>query len=303
MKKLKYIAVLAVLMVSGKLFAQQEPAYSMYRYNMNIINPAFAGVTGYTNLNLHVRTQWTDIDDAPETQTIAFTKPIGDRIGIGFSIVNDRIDITKETNYTADFSYRLQLSEKSDLHLGVKAGAYSLNQDLLSANIPSDPLFDENISRVNAIFGAGAYFKTGKFYASLSTPNFLNGKRVETTGDDEFANGTDKMHLYAGTGYTFDFGENLELTPSLMARFVEAAPALVDIAATVNMYQMVEVGVSYRWDNSITGIALIRASDWFQFGYAYEATTSVKSDDSLGGSHEFMLRFRFNSSKEQDPEL
>lgn len=295
MKNLKYILIFSVVLVTGKLFAQQDPAITMYQYNMNIINPAYAGSTGDTELNLHVRNQWTDIDGAPETQSFAFTKPLGDRVGIGFSVVNDRYHITKETNYTADFSYRLQLSEKSDLYFGVKAGAYTLNVDFQSLGILGDPSFDTNVSRTNGIFGAGAYLKADKFYATLSIPNFLNGDRVERV-DDGYTEATDRIHLYAGAGYTFDLSKNFELTPSLMGRFVEGVPASVDITATVNMYQIVEVGASYRWDDSLSGFALIKAADWVQFGYSYGATTSTLNTYS-GGTHELMLRFRFNSAK------
>lgn len=294
MKKIKYIVVFAVLIASGKLFAQQDPSYSMYRYNMNIINPAHAGSNGHTDLNFHIRNQWTDIDGAPETQTFSFTKPMGDKIGIGISVVNDRIDITKETSYTADFSYKIQLSEISDLYLGVKAGAYSLNVDFLSKGIGFDPEFDENVSRTNGIFGAGAYLTVNKFYATLSTPNFLNGKRVAETDNDGYTEGTDRLHMYAGAGYTFDFGENFELTPALMARIVEAAPTSVDISATLNMYQMVEAGVSYRWDESVSFLALIRAAEWLRFGYVYEAASDSDLNDYGGGTHELMLQFRFN---------
>ena len=291
MKKLKYILVFAVLIASGKLFAQQDPSYSMYRYNMNIINPAHAGSNGHTDLNLHIRNQWVDIDGAPETQTFSYTQPIGDKIGIGLSIVNDKFDITKETNYTADFSYKVQLSEKADLFFGVKAGAYTLDVDLLSVGA-DDPLFDDNVSRTNGIFGAGAYLKMNKFYATLSIPNFLNGDRVSKSDDGSYAEGSDKMHVYTGAGYTFDLSENFELTPALMARFVEAAPTSLDISATVNMYKMVEAGVSYRLDEAVSFLALIRAADWLQFGYAYEAATNV--NDYSGGTHELMLQFRFN---------
>ena len=236
MKNIKYILIFAVLIVSGKLFAQQDPLYSMYRYNMSIINPAYAGASGDTELNMHTRSQWMDIDDAPETQSFVFTKPVGDRIGIGFSIVNDSYDITKETNNTVDFSYRLQLSENSNLYLGVKAGAYSLNVDFLSKGIGFDPEFDDNVSRVNGIFGAGAYLKSGNFYATLSIPNFLNGPRVEQTDSNGYTAATDLAHVYAGAGYTFDLGENYDLTPSFLSRFVEGAPTSVDITTMLGIY-------------------------------------------------------------------
>ena len=150
------------------------------------------------------------------------------------------------------------------------------------------------MSRTNGIFGAGAYLTVNKFYATISTPNFLSGKRVAETDNDGYTEGTDKLHIYAGAGYTFDFGENFELTPALMARFVEATPASVDISATVNMYKMVEAGVAYRWDESVSFLALIRAADWLQFGYAYEAATEDNLNGISGGTHELMLQFRFD---------
>jgi len=292
MKNLKYIVVFAVLIASGKLFAQQEPSYTMYQYNMNVINPAYVGSSGEMDLNMHIRTQWTDIDGAPETQSFAFSTPINNKIGIGFSVVNDKYDITKETSYTADFSYKVQLSDNSDLYLGVKAGAYSLNIDFLSKGIIGDPLFSKNVNRTNALFGAGAYLKMDKFYATLSIPNFLSGERVKSSNDYGYE-ATDKVHIYAGAGYTFDLGEHFDLTPSFMARFVEGSPVSVDLTATADIYNTLEIGASYRWDNSISGIALIKASDWLQFGYAYEHTTTDLGDYS-GGTHEIMLRFHLN---------
>ena len=166
MKNIKYILIFAVLIASGKLFAQQDPSYTLYKYNMNIINPAYAGTNGHTELNLNIRSQWIGLKGSPETQSLSFAKSINDKVGIGFTVVNDQVDIIKETDFTVDFSYRVQVSETSDLFLGVKAGGYSLRADLQS-KAQNDPAFGENVSRFNAIFGAGAYLKVKKFYATL----------------------------------------------------------------------------------------------------------------------------------------
>ena len=291
MKNIKYILIFAVLIASGKLFAQQDPSYTLYKYNMNIINPAYAGTNGRTELNLNIRSQWIGLKGSPETQSLSFAKSINDKVGIGFTVVNDQVDIIKETDFTVDFSYRVQVSETSDLFLGVKAGGYSLRADLQS-KAQNDPAFGENVSRFNAIFGAGAYLKVKKFYATLSIPNFLNNDRVENS---DFTEATDKTHIFLGAGYEFDLNDNLKFSPSIMTRFVQGAPSSIDLTGTFDIQDKVELGGSYRLDDSFSAIALIKLGDWMKLGYAYEFTTSDVQDFS-DGSHEIMLRFNLSGN-------
>jgi len=293
MKNIKYILIFAVLIASGKLFAQQDPSYTLYKYNMNIINPAYAGTNGHTELNLNIRSQWIGLKGSPETQSLSFAKPINDKVGIGFTVVNDQVDIIKETDFTVDFSYRVQVSETSDLFLGVKAGGYSLRVDLQSKGQIGDPAFAENVSRFNPIFGAGAYLKVKKFYATLSIPNFLNNNRVENS---DFTEATDKTHIFLGAGYEFDLNDNLKFSPSIMTRFVQGAPSSIDLTGTFDIQDKVELGGSYRLDDSFSALALIKLGDWMKLGYAYEFITSDVKYFS-DGSHEIMLRFNLSGGK------
>ncbi|MDU8886465.1 type IX secretion system membrane protein PorP/SprF [Yeosuana sp. MJ-SS3] len=52
------------------------------------------------------------------------------------------------------------------------------------------------------------------------------------------------------------------------------------------------LGISYRLDESVSGLGLVKLANWIHFGYAYEATTTDVKDYSKG-SHEVLLRFRF----------
>ncbi len=297
MKNIKYILIFAILIVSGKLFAQQEPSFTLYKYNMNVINPAYAGTNGITELNLNFRSQWVNLDNSPVTQSIILSKPINDKIGLGVSIINDQVDIFKETNFAIDFSYKLQLSETSDLFLGLKAGGYSFSADYLSKGLQGDPAFSKNTNRFNATFGAGAYLKVKKFYATLSFPNFLNGQRVEKTNDlGGYVKSVDKTHIYAGAGYEFDVNENVSFLPSVMGRFVQGAPASIDLTGMFDIYDKIELGGSYRLDDSFSAIALLKMGNWFQLGYAYEFTTSDVKNYS-DGTHEIMLRFDLEPNK------
>lgn len=281
--------------MSGNLFAQQEPSYSLYRYKMNIINPAHAGVEDVSELTLSTRNQWANLKDAPETQVITYTKPVGEKIGLGFSVVNDKVHVLRKTDFAVDFSYKLQISESSDLRLGVKAGGYAFKADFLSLGL-EDPEFSENVNTFNGLFGAGAYLNVKKFYATLSIPNFLNGKRVERTTNNNYSEATDRTHIFAGAGYEFDFNDNLSFTPSVMGRFVKGAPSSVDIAGTFDIQNKIELGGSYRTDDSFSAMAYIKLIDWVKFGYAYEFTTSDVADYS-DGSHEIMLKFNLGGKR------
>ncbi|GAB1308424.1 type IX secretion system membrane protein PorP/SprF [Urechidicola sp. KH5] len=299
MKQFRYIMVFAVLMISGTLFAQQEPTFTMYKYNMNIFNPGYVGASGYTELNMNIRSQWSNVDGAPQTQSLSFIRPMNDKVALGISILNDKVDVIKETDVAVDFSYRVMLDENADLYLGVKGGFYSFKADLTEKGIQGDPLFDQNISRINGIFGAGAYLKMQRFYATLSVPNFLGGQRVEDDdlGTGNYTEARDKLHVYTGAGYSFDLSENLKLEPSVLARIVQGAPASFDLNAMAVINDKFEFGGSYRIDDSFSAIAMLQLTDWMELGYAYEFTTSEINNYS-NGSHEFMLRFNLSGSSE-----
>lgn len=110
------------LLVVGTLSAQQDPNYTFYRFNMNVINPAFAGAGEATNIGLNVRSQWAGVQGAPETQTLVFGTPIGKNVGVGLSVVNDKTFIEDQTSVSLDFSYKLKLDEAHDVYFGLKGG-------------------------------------------------------------------------------------------------------------------------------------------------------------------------------------
>lgn len=295
MKDIKYIIknslIALVLLVVNLTNAQQDPTYTLYQYNMNVINPAYAGINDYTELNINFRSQWVNIDGSPETQSMSLGIPMTDKVGLGLSIVNDNVFVLNETDLFIDFSYRVQISTNTNLYMGIKAGGAFININLNELGIMDDPVFTENVSRFNPNVGVGFLLKGEKYYINLAAPGLLKSKRYEKDGV-VVTNATDKLHAYLGAGYTFDFKNDICLTPSLMTRFVSGAPISLDLTTTLDLHKIIEIGVSYRLDESVSGLGLVKLADWIHFGYAYEATTTDVKDYSKG-SHEVLLRFRF----------
>lgn len=298
MKLLSQYTILFVLLIACfSLQAQQDPTYTMYNFNMNVINPAYVGSTENTQITANLRSQWIKLKQAPETQTLSLATPVNKNIGLGFSVVNDKVSVLKETDVYIDFSYKLQLSENNDLYLGLKAGGSFIDIDLQSLGINDDPFFNENVNRFNPNIGAGAYFKGKNYYFNVSTPVLLKSKRYEKEGN-LVVEASDKPHIYIGGGYTFGFGADVygrnrfSITPSVMTRYVSGVPFSMDVSAMMAFNERFELGASHRLKESISGIFMFKLEDWGKLGYAYDHTLTDVGNFS-NGSHEIIFRINF----------
>jgi len=277
--------------------AQQDPQYTQYMYNMNIVNPAYAG--SYDALALHFlgRSQWAGIDGAPRTLTFNIHAPMGRSVGLGMSIIADKIGPLTETNIYADFSYNLTLSDYSNLAFGIKGGVTYMDAplSLLQTVNPGDPAFAENLNKTLPNFGLGAYYYTDRFYASLSMPNILETVHFKRS-NGAITKATDKMHIFLSSGYVFDLSSLVKLKPSFMVKAVFGAPVSIDLSSNFLIREKFEFGVSYRWGESLSGIVNVKVANNLRIGYAYDRTLS-----NLGtfnsGSHEVLVLFDFNFTK------
>jgi type IX secretion system PorP/SprF family membrane protein len=105
---MKNILTIALLVIIGySSFAQQDPHYTQYMYNMSIMNPAYAGSKETLSTGILYRKQWVEVEDAPTTGTFFGHMPVGKNVGAGLSIVSDKIGPVEETNVYGDFSYTL----------------------------------------------------------------------------------------------------------------------------------------------------------------------------------------------------
>jgi len=142
MKKIiKFNIIALALLCSSAAFSQQLPQFTQYMFNTSSINPAYAGSRETLSLvGLH-RSQWVGIDGGPTTQTFSIHSPMrNEKVGLGLSFINDELGFENFTYIYGDFSYTIQVSEKTKLAFGLKGGftSYSIDQELRDAE-PDDP--------------------------------------------------------------------------------------------------------------------------------------------------------------------
>ena len=283
-----------------EMFGQQDPMYTQYMYNMNIVNPAYAGSRGTLSLGLLGRSQWTNVNGGPKTMTFDAHAPVGKKVGMGLSVIADEIGPAKEQNIYADFSYTITTSEQGRLAFGLKGGVTLLNVNLLDVVLPQtstgdDPLFDENINDAFPNVGAGVYYYNDKWYAGFSVPNLLKSEHLDKENINTKA--SEEIHYFLTTGYVFDLSSTLKFKPSILVKGVTGAPVSFDVNANFLMYDRFEVGASYRWQDAVSILFNFGVTRSFRIGYAYDYTISEFSNSNTGGSHELMLLYDISFSK------
>ncbi|MEL6810475.1 MAG: type IX secretion system membrane protein PorP/SprF [Bacteroidota bacterium] len=290
MKKLSLLVLFLICLFCTEFAtAQQDPQYTQYMYNMNVVNPAYAGSKETLSLTGLYRQQWSGLDGAPETITFSGHSPVGDKVGLGLSAIKDELGPVQETNVFVDFSYTLEVGKDLKLALGLKAGASFLDVGLVDLELqdPNDPFFSENVNDTNPNIGAGAFFYGDNFYVGLSVPNLLNSVHLDENG---LKYGSETNHYFVTAGYVFQVSENVKLKPSVMAKSAFDAPLSFDGNLNALFYEKFEIGASYRLDDSFSGLIGFQATPNIRVGYAYDRVIS-DLDAVSSASHEVILTF------------
>ncbi|TXD83724.1 type IX secretion system membrane protein PorP/SprF [Subsaximicrobium wynnwilliamsii] len=291
---MKKLYIIIVLLAATQVYGQQDPQYTQYMYNMNVVNPAYAGSKESLSFGLLYRSQWAGIDGAPKTATFFGHTRVGEKVGLGLSVISDEIGPIKETNAYADFSYTLQLGGEHRLAFGIKAGATFHDIGLAGIDlIDQDDQFFQNISTTTPNIGAGIFYYTDNYYLAASVPNILNSVHLDADGNKL---GSEERHYFLTGGYVFQLNENTKLKPSFLVKSAFGAPTSYDVNLNALFFEKFELGASYRMDDSFSGIVNFAITPDIRVGYAYDNVTSdIKR--FAPASHEFLLLFDLNFSK------
>ena len=301
--KMLYVTVLCFIgLFNSKLFAQTEPMYSQYMYNMLGVNPAYAGNREALSLNFFQRNQWVGIKGAPKTTSISMDQSIKDgKLGWGIQVYDDRLGVEAASGLNGMLSTRIQVSEKGILSGGLSLGMmnYRINlNDVNNRNNPNDPSFIsiDNPSKWNPSLGMGIYYNTDRFYAGLATPSILKARLASYENMITSIQTSNAFHLFANAGYVFDINEDVKLKPSTMVKMVSGAPIETDINLNVWLKDLLGFGASYRTGDAFVGMVELQATSNLRFGYAYDMPFNPLKYFTKG-SHELILRYEIGNFK------
>lgn len=298
MKKISPLLLL-LLFAYVNSYAQQQPQFTQYMYNTIAVNPAYAGSRDALSIIGLNRNQWAGFDGGPQTQTLSIHSPLrNEKVGLGLSLIKDKLGYEDFTSVYADFSYTIKTSDKVELSFGLKGGAtyYKIDNELYNLENP-DPYFDENnkFNRWNMNIGAGALLHSNKWYFGLSAPRIINHDK----NSSDIYKSLDRVHYFMIAGYVFDLSETLKFKPSIVNKYVKGAPLSTDVTANFLFNEKLWLGASYRINNNQRDLGFFadfQVSKQFRIGYAYEIPTGEIRPFTTG-SHEILLIYEFKFLK------
>ena len=297
MKKL-FLVALGAIAFSVDLHAQQDPHYTQYMYNMSVMNPAYAGSKENLSMGILYRKQWVDIEDAPTTGTFFGHSPVGKNLGLGLSVIKDKIGPVEENNVYADISYTLNLGGEHKLAFGIKTGLTLHKVGLFDEVYPTlpdanDPAFSENTNNSYFNIGSGFFYYTNKYYLGLSVPNLMKSKHLDFNGREY---GSEVSHYFLTGGYVFDINENVKFKPFFMMKSAFGAPTSLDLSTNFLFNQKFEIGATYRLEDSFGAMVNYAITPNLKLGYAYDHIVSDLKV-TTPSSHEIILLFDLNFPK------
>ncbi len=306
---MKILYSLLALLLTTAASAQQNPQYSQYIFNSMSINPAYTGSKNVLNFNAFHRSQWTGIDGAPSTQSLAVDGVVAsDRLGLGLNLTRDEIGAQSTFSVYANTAVKLMLSENAVMSLGIAPGLVQHTMDGTKLGIEGDPSIPTGKQNtIKPDVKLGAYFHTPRFYAGLSASDLLQFSDMDQVEPER--------HYYFTTGYVFDVSPFLKFKPSVLVKEDFNAPANVDLNAFLLLSDRLWLGSSYRTSMNLFGeaegeniskrtavafIAELQVAKALRVGYAYD-----KMLNGLGGydTHEVSVGYYFFQKKKDSKML
>ena len=191
MKKIKLLVLLTFI---ANFAWSQYSSFDHFFLNNYMINPAIAGIENYVDVQVGYRNQWTGIEGAPTTTYISWHQPISatgfvpgfnqtdynktsiSRLpgtmrlhphhGIGASMIMDNIGVFRSQEFSLSYAFHIPINKSLNASLGISPGLRltSLNNELLSSHLNSDPAVSGFGNRIYSTLKLGGWIYSKQLY-------------------------------------------------------------------------------------------------------------------------------------------
>ncbi|MGE0773054.1 MAG: type IX secretion system membrane protein PorP/SprF [Cyclobacteriaceae bacterium] len=288
---MKKSVVIVLILIAGKVAAQQQATYAQYMFNAVAINPAYAGTHEALSVSALARFQNVGLSGAPNTQSLAIHSPLpNERVAVGLLVVHDKIGVIGQTGLNGMYVYRLPMPNGAKLSMGIQAGfsSYRASYSQLELYQP-DVLFNEDVTQTRPNIGAGLFYSTNLFYAGISMPHIVNNVFSRSTN---FRTVYQSVPVILTGGYVITLHEMIKLKPNFLFKFADNRPVEFELNANMLFDEVLWAGLSYRFSNAITLLTELQATDQIRIGYSYTLNTGTVRTAEIG-SHELLINYRF----------
>lgn len=285
------ILIFSTAVASGQL----APVTDQYILNPMLINPAYAGARGNLNIAALYRRQWVGIDGAPETIMLTSDTPLPDeKNGVGLFVTRDRIGVTRETSFSALYSYKIEAGD-GDLYFGLRGGLIATRtkwSDLVVLDNGDEFYLLDSKTFAVPDFSFGAYYSHETYFFGFSIPRLLSYRfNFDKSRYSVRVKPGYYQYLLHG-GSTFDIAPDVKFLPSALLTLSPGEKVMLDLNAHFLLSERLWAGTSFRTTKSVSVLLQLVVNNQLKVAYSYYIDFSRLGRFSKG-SHEIMLRYEF----------
>jgi len=293
----KYIIVFVLLIGAIGMHGQQLPTSTQYVFNPYALTPTFAGYTGYSEVFLDYRNNWTGITGSPQTFSAnGFGNIYKEKMWLGGEVMTDKTDILSVFRANLSYTYKLKVQNDQYLFFGIWTTFYqaSVNAGNAIGIDPNDPLINNNklnSSAFNAGFGINYNWKN--LNVGFSIPS-LFGLNADYTTNAAFNYQVQRQYQFH-ISYLHEFDDSWQLQAFSVFQKTGTVPIDVELSLMVIYLKRFWLGTLYRNGGVLALNIGGHIYNGFVFNYSYEIGLSGINNGS-GGAHEITIGYRFNFS-------
>ena len=277
-------------------YSQQDPQFSLNKFNQLTVNPGFAGSSGLINMSMLNRSQWVGFPGAPTTSvfnTDAKLHLIGMNDGVGFSIVSDAIGFEKNVSVGLNYAYRSKLGD-GVLGSGISLGLMNKNLNFALGETDGSDLVNQSdqalpkgkAGGIVADVGLGFFYQAGNMEVGFSGKH-LNRPSITFNESGKY---TLTRSYYLNGSYTIHLAdERFDAIPSLFYKR-DRGSWQADANITIQYNKQYWGSIGYRFGDALIISGGTELWNGIKCGYAYDMSISALSKYNAG-SHEFFLAY------------
>lgn len=296
----KHIILLLLLLHVFLVHGQHEPIFSQYMFNMQAINPAYAGIGDKTGFTALVRKQWVGVENAPLTQMLSLYSPVKNQhAGLGLNVVSDRFAKEERLSIFLDYAYELRIGKKTYMRLGMKTGFANyknlLSQYQTSPDMQYDPAFQFDVEiKFMPNVGIGVFLYSDNYYLALAMPRMIENDFGENRNN--YSTLFEQRLFYTMAGYVFAINDVLRCKPTAMISVNPWKTFNYELSVNFLIHEKLWAGVVYRNKDAICFVSQWLIYNNLRIGYAMDVAITDISRQQYG-TYEFMLSYDFDLFK------
>jgi type IX secretion system PorP/SprF family membrane protein len=285
-------------MVLNAVAAVGQPISTLRQFYFNpfVVNPAFTGSEGHTEIMLVHRQQWINIEDAPNVSGAFFQYATHTRVSLGLSVLSEEAVNLRTTTAKGILAYRLPIGSKQSLFFGMSVGA-GFNDLELEGDYSNDPtILDAAASKTYLDGSFGLVYTLGQLKFGFALPTLFDRPYFSpsTLGQTKFSQLTNQFYSLS---YTLNPNHGpRSIEPYFLYRLNRDTQNSWEAAVVTYYKNLLWLGSNYSNTLGLGFFTGISVKDRFRLAYGYEIPP-FHSELSNTSSHEIRISVRIGEKK------